>query len=112
MRAIVHLTREALVHPPSIAALVAMAAEHQLVLVCAQCAADVRLVRALRHALPDQHVVAVVVEGEVPVQERLLIRQILDEGALPLILTAADPAAAQLANWMWLDADGTVALPA
>jgi hypothetical protein len=112
MLALIHLSETALTHPPSIAALADLSAEHQLVLVCARCGPAVTVTSALRRAVPRRRVVSLAVDGEVVGQERRLVEDVLAEGHIVLILTADDPAAAALlVNWFWLPADRIMRLP-
>ena len=68
-------------------------------------------------ALRGKDVLLVFVEsyGKVSVQGSSFspaIDALLDEGLVPLILTADQPWESQLNNWSWLGADLAVALPA
>jgi hypothetical protein len=110
MLAIVHLSGAALTDRGSLATLAAVAAEHELVLVYAT-AVTSQVLPALRAALPRRQIVGLLVSGEVTAHERRLVTELLDEGAVPLILTTDDPTTARLANWAWLAADASYVLP-
>lgn len=112
MRALVHLSAEALADPSSLTALTALVRRHEVVMVCAKCGSAMGVVTALRRAIPRRRVVALLVSGEVAIQERRLIEELLAEGTVPLILTTEDPAAARLVNWVWLEAGGIYVFPA
>jgi non-specific serine/threonine protein kinase len=112
MRTLVYLLPEALADPPSMAEVAVLAANDELVLVCVQYEPGRGFIPALRAAVGRQPVVALLIDGEVRIHERRLIGELLDEGKVPLILTVDDPVAARLANWMWLDADDILVLPA
>jgi hypothetical protein len=111
MLALVHLNADALADPPSMALLTVMARRHRLVVVCAQCGSAMGVLRALREIIPRHRVVTLLVEGEVAVQERRLIRQLLDEGQVPLVLSTARPPQARLVNWVWLRPGVILVLP-
>jgi len=89
-----------------------MAAEHELVLVCARILVQEGLVSRLRALLPRHQIVAMLMEPVLQHFERLLIEELLDEGKIPLILLADEAAAARLADWDWLEPDRCLALPA
>ena len=108
MLAVVRLCAHALDHPPSMKALAGMAAKHELVLVCGHETAA-HLVGALRLTLGQHRVVALLVDGDLMDHERNLLRELLNDGTIPVILTIRDPAAVQLTGW--LDPDSDVALP-
>jgi hypothetical protein len=112
MRALVHLSAEALADPPSLTALTSLVRRHQVVMVCAQCGSAMSVIAALRRAIPRKRVVALLVSGEIAIQERRLIIEMLGEGIIPLVLTTEEPAAARLVNWVWLQASGIFVLPA
>jgi hypothetical protein len=111
MLALVHLNAEALADPPSMALLTAMARRHRLVVVCAQCGPAMGVLRALREIIPLHRLVAILVSGEVAVQERRLIHELLDEGQVPLVLSTARPPQARLVNWEWLRPAVILVLP-
>jgi len=90
--------------------LAAVAAVHELVLVCAADLAG-RVLPVLRAALPRHRVVGLLVSGEVVAHERQLVIDLLDEGTVPLILTDDDPMATGPADWGWLGADTSYVLP-
>ncbi len=110
MLAIIHLTDTALSDPRSMATLAAVAAVHELVLICPTRLAG-RVLPVLRAALPRRRVVGLLVSGEVVAHERQLVADLLDEGTVPLILTGDDPAGIDLADWAWLEADTSYVLP-
>src|SRR5689334_10770981 len=112
MLTLVHLLPAALADPASTTALSSLAATDELVLVCAGCSPIDGVMPALRRVLPRQHVVALLVDGEVQLHERRLIEELLDEGSVPLVFTTDEPDDTTLLNWAWLCADGSVALPA
>jgi hypothetical protein len=107
MIAIVRLSDEALTDPRSMSTLAAVAAVHELVLISATTLAGHALPR-LRAALPRRRIIGLVVAGEAVAHERQLVTELLDEGAVPLILTTDDPA---LADWAWVGADASYVLP-
>jgi hypothetical protein len=108
--AIVHLSNEALTDRRSMSTLAAVAAVHEMVLVCAADLAG-RVLPVLRATLPRHRVIGLVVSGEVVAHERQLVIDLLDEGTVPLILTDDDPAVTRLADWDWLGADTSYVLP-
>lgn len=112
MVAIVHLSPEALNDPPSVATLSALAAEEELVLVCADCVVVEGLLPKLRAALPRRQVVALLVYAEIQPHERGVIEELLEEGKVPLVLAFDCPSADRLTQWLWLEPDHSVALPA
>jgi hypothetical protein len=108
--AIVHLTDGALTGPRSTSTPAAVAAVHELVLICPTRLAG-RVLPVLRAALPRRRIIGSVVSGEVVAHERELVTDLLDEGTVPLILTSDDPEVAGPADWAWLGADASYVLP-
>src|SRR3954464_8156420 len=111
MLALVHLNADALADPPSMALLTVLARRPRLGVVVAQCGPAMDVVRALHDIIPRRRVVAIPVSGEVAIQERRLIRELLDEGQTPLILSTARPPQARLVNWVWLRPSVILVLP-
>jgi hypothetical protein len=112
MRALVHLSAEALADSMSLTALTFLVRHHEVVVACAKCGPAMSVVTALRRVVPTRRVVALLVSGEIALQERRLIEELLAEGTIPLVLTTEDPVAARLVNWMWLQAACIYVLPA
>jgi hypothetical protein len=79
-----------------------MAAEHELILVCDHDVAP-GLVRTVRALLPRHRVVALLVDATLLRHERELLDAILNDGHLPVVLTAGEPSAAQLSHWLNTD---------
>jgi hypothetical protein len=98
-------------HRPSVRILQTLAGECDLVLVCARCSAASVLKKLARLSL-GRDVVDVLIAGEVDGDARRLIRELIDDQLVPLVLTEDGPWEAQLANWLWLEADKILALPA
>ena len=111
MLALVHLNADALVDPQSMALLTVLARRHRLVIVCARCGPAVEVISSLREIIPRRRFVAILVNGEIAVQERRLISELLDEGQIPLVLSMAAPPAARLVNWVWLRPGIILVLP-
>jgi acetylglutamate kinase len=111
MVTLIHLSCDALGNAATVTILSTLAAEHQLVLVCAECTPQKPVLHRLRYALPGRRLVAVLVTGEVARLDRQLIKQLLDEGVTPVIMTVDDVVSARLVNWSWLGADRMIALP-
>jgi hypothetical protein len=105
-----HLSTPALDHRPSIDVLTSRARLGGLVMVCARCPTGTTLAR-MRRLFAGHRLVAVVVDHEVAADERRLIRELLDEGAVTLALTPDEPDSAELANWLWLAPDDVLVLP-
>jgi hypothetical protein len=110
--ALVYLTSTTGRDPISLAALAKLAARHELVLVCEHRAMSDGLIPALRSALPRHRLATLVVDGEVLREERELVERLLEDGAIPLILTAGDLAASRPTSWLWIGADTIMVLPA
>jgi hypothetical protein len=104
---IIELSAAAIADPISLRTLETMAAVEELVFVCPHDAVAGTVVPALRRALPRCQIVALLVDDGVSPCERELVKDLLEEGRVPLILTTQDPSA-ELA---WLDADVRIALP-
>jgi hypothetical protein len=111
MLALIHLNADALADPQSMALVTVMARRHRLVVVCARCGPPMDVITSLREIIPPKRVVAILVNGEVAVQERRLISELLDEGQIPLVLSMAAPSAARLVNWVWLRPAVVLVLP-
>jgi hypothetical protein len=111
MLALVHLSGDALKQAQSLIALAHLAADYQLVLVCAHGAPPKPVLRRLRDVLPGRRLVAVLATGELGGQDRRLVEQLLSENTVPLIITADDTTAARLVNWFWLPTDRVITLP-
>jgi hypothetical protein len=79
-----------------------MAAQHELVLVCDHDAAP-SFVGAVRALLPRHRVVALLVDAALLRHERDLLDEILNEGSLPVVLTAGQPSAVQVSQWLHAD---------
>ena len=109
MLIIVELSMEAFADPVSMTTVSALAAEHELILIGAHRAAIGDALPALRRALPRHEVVALLVDGGGAHHERAIVKELLDEGRVPVLLTTDDPTAASVA---WLGADARLALPA
>jgi hypothetical protein len=103
MLVLVDFPADAVIDPPRLAAL---AAEHELVLFCAQGVMTTGAIRRLRTVLPRHRIVAVLVEDEVSRHERELILEMVEDGKLPMIVSArAATGAGPSLDWLWLGAD-------
>jgi RNA-binding protein YhbY len=111
MLAIVHLTTATPSDPTSLAALVRLATQHELVLICDHRAVTRGLIPAIRRTLPHHRLLAITIDDEVVRQERELVEQLLEEGSIPLILTSGDTATSRPTSWTWVGADVTMTLP-
>jgi hypothetical protein len=110
MLIIIEWSIEAFDHPASLRTLAATVADHEVVLVTSYRGAEAGVVSRLTEALPRRQIVALLVDGEVPVHERELIEDLLNEGRIPLLLVMNGPAPAP--SMTWLRANATIALPA
>lgn len=97
--------------PKSAADLFALAQQHEVVLAAPATALGANLLPALRQALPRFRIVAIATFGDLTDHERSLVKEWLDDGHLPLVLTDCPPAAGDV-DWSWLGADRTIDLPA
>jgi hypothetical protein len=104
MLAVLTVSPQSLVHPPSSRTLARMAADHELVLVCDYDTAP-RLVCAVRLLLPRHRVIALLVDRGLLYHEHDLLEQILNDGDLPVVLTTGEPTAVQLTAWLNADTD-------
>jgi hypothetical protein len=100
--AVLTVSQKSLAHPPSSRVLKRMAAEHELILVGDHDVA-LGLVRTVRALLPRHRVVALLVDATLLRHERELLDAILNDGHLPVVLTAGEPSAAQLSHWLNTD---------
>jgi hypothetical protein len=103
MLVLVDFSADAAIDPPRLATL---AAEHELVLFCAQGVMTTGAIRQLRAVLPRHQVVAVLAEDEVSRHEREPIVEMVEDGKLPMIIgTQVGTGAAPSLDWLWLRAD-------
>ena len=109
--AIVFLDPLTYADPISLRALARLGARDELVLVCDHRMVGTGLLAVLRRTLRRYQLITLIVDGEVSRQERQLVLQILNEGAIPVICTT-NTSTRSMANWLWLGADTTVSLPA
>jgi hypothetical protein len=91
--------------------LIELAAEYELVLVCHDEKVAGALLRSLREKLPRREVVALLIDGDLSRRERDVTAELLNDGAVPLIITVGSHRSARLINWHWLGAHRVVALP-
>jgi hypothetical protein len=108
--AIVFLDPITYADPISLTALARLGARDELVLVCDHRMVDNGLLAVLRRALQRYQLITLIVDGEASRQERRLVLQILNEGAIPVICTT-NTSTGSMTNWLWLGADTTVSLP-
>jgi hypothetical protein len=103
MLILVDFLADAVIDPPRLAAL---AAEHELVLSCAQRVMTTGAIRQFRTVLPRHQIVALLVEDAMSRHERELIAEMLEDGKLPIIVRMrATTGAAPSLDWLWLGAD-------
>ena len=108
MLVVAHFSVDALAYPDW---LVALAAEHELVLLCREDVISSGAIGHLRTLLPRHQIIVLLVEREVSLSERQLLEEILNDGRLPVIISAhgaTDPA--RSSDWRWLRADMHVVL--
>jgi hypothetical protein len=110
MLIVIELSLEALQHPPSLLTLAETAAQHEVVLVCPAHAAADGAAFALRRALPRHELVAILVDEAVAHHERRLVEELLNDGAVPLLLVFQEPAPAAVTAWLL--AEARLSLPA
>lgn len=110
MLAVLTISPQSLMHPPSSRALTRMAADHELVLVCDHDAAPT-LIRTVRTLLPRHLLVAILVDRDLLRHEHDLVEMILNDGNLPLVLTTGTPTATQLSKWLNADTDLIISNP-
>lgn len=99
---IIELCVETFADPAAPGILAELAAKDELVLVTSAPAEG--LVAILRRVLPHHLVVALLVEAELTGYERALVHSLLEEGAVPVVVSDRH-ADAGLTNWHWLAAD-------
>jgi acetylglutamate kinase len=109
MLVVIEWSTDAFGHEPSRRTLVEAAAEHEIVLVHPCAAVGLGTVLSLRAMLPRHDLVSLVVAGEVARHERRLVEELLEDGAIPVLLAPEGCVAAALTGW--LNADTTIALP-
>jgi hypothetical protein len=82
------------------ASLAVMSATDELVLVGSHHVMPEGRVSRLRRAIAPRHLVALLVDDHIPAIERALIEDLLNDGAIPVILTSCDPPPAALTSWL------------
>jgi hypothetical protein len=109
--AIAEISPAVLADPSTSPALAGLAAEHELVLTCAGEHIAGGILRSVRATLARHEVVAVLTTGDLSRRERELTADLLNDGAIPLIVTVATDESARHLDWRWLGVYETVALP-
>jgi hypothetical protein len=115
MLVVIQLSKQALEHPPSLEALARFAIEHELAVVCNQ-GVELAVIGMLRRTLPRHRVVALLGDQQLLHQEVGLIKELLNEGRLPVLMAFDDSDGEQLQSCLeelagWLDADLSLTLP-
>jgi hypothetical protein len=100
MPIVVRLRPEIFTQPACQARLAATAAIHELVLVGVHQVMPVDAITRLRQVLAPRRTVALLVGADMPVIERTLVEQLLNDGVIPLVLTGCDPPPADLTCWL------------
>ena len=103
MLILVDFPADAAIDPPRLATL---AAEHELVLFCAHGVMTTGAIRQLRTVLPRHQIVALLIEDEVSRHERELVLEMLEDGKLPVIISAHSATGpVPSLDWLWLSPD-------
>lgn len=105
---VMEITSATLLHPPSLAALKAAAAEDALVLTCHHRAVRDGLAERLREALPRQRIVAFPLASMSP-EELDLIERALGMGMVALVTSRSHRMVVRVTGW--LKAEITLILP-
>ncbi len=109
MLILVDFSSGAVVDPCRVAAL---AAEHELVLFGAEEVVTSGAIRRLRTVLPRHRIVALLIADEVSRHERELVLDMLEDGTLPVIVSAHSAAGPDPSlDWLWLAPDMHLVLP-
>jgi hypothetical protein len=110
MLIVIELSLDALQHSPSLRTLAETAAQHEIVLVCPAHAAADGAAFVLRRALPRHELVAILVDDQLADHERRLVEDLLNDGAVPLLLVTRESAPTTVTGW--LKPEARLSLPA
>jgi hypothetical protein len=100
MPIVVRLRPEMFNQPACQARLAATAAIHELVLIGVHHVLPGDGMLRLRQILAPRAMVVLLVDGDIPVIERAVIEELLNDGVIPVVLTGHDPPPASLTCWL------------
>lgn len=100
MKTVVDVSRDTVISLAALAGLLAIASGREPLVVATAAAMPTSRLAALALGLAPHRMATIIVDGHVVAADRALIEEILDDCAVPVILTTCDPPPVNLTSWL------------